>query len=387
MAGALLAEGESVIGNIEPCDDTHHALKAIEDLGAEVTLVDAHTISIKGGLDPRKDVINTGESGLAARLFTPIAAISDRRITITGKGTMLRRPIGMMIKPLAELGVTVESDGYLPITVQGPIKGGETTAEGFVSSQFITGLLTALPLTAEDTVIHVKDANSTPYLAMTVDMASKFGISIQHNDFNEFFVEGRQKYIPARIDIEGDWGCAAFMLTAGAIAGSVTAEKMNLVSLQADVTIIDALRKAGARIETSDHDITVTHHDLNAFNFDATHCPDLFPILVVLAANCSGKSTIKGAGRLIHKESNRAEAILGEFTKIGIDVWLEDDDTMAVNGGTVKGGIMDSCNDHRIAMAGAIAGLTAIAPVTITNAGAVSKSYPRFWEDLDSITN
>lgn len=387
MAAALLAEGKSALGNIEFCDDTRHALGAITDLGAEVTHSGEDTVYIRGGLAPRKEIINTGESGLAARLFTPIAALSPGRITVTGTGTMMRRPIGMMIKPLEELGVEIQSDGFLPITVQGPLRGGEAEAEGYVSSQFITGLLTALPVVGKDTVLRVHKANSIPYLAMTVDMAAKFGVRIQHNDYSEFFIEGGQKYIPAQIDIEGDWSSAAFMLVAGAVAGSVTVENISPLSLQADVAVIDALRRAGAEVIAGEHAVTVSCRELRAFEFDATQCPDLFPVLAVLAANCEGKSVIKGVQRLIHKESNRAEAILTEFKKLGIRVRRKDDDSMEITGGRIRGGTMDSRNDHRIAMAGAIAGLTAEKPVTVTNAEAVNKSYPRFWSDLGSITN
>ena len=126
LAGALLCNGESTISNIELCDDTRHAMKAIQDLGARVSQTGEHTYSVKGGLAPISDIINTGESGLATRLFTPIAALCDRKITVMGKGSMLKRPIGMMIAPLQNLGVEVESDGFLPISVQGPVQGGET---------------------------------------------------------------------------------------------------------------------------------------------------------------------------------------------------------------------------------------------------------------------
>lgn len=386
MAAALLAGGESVLGNIELCDDTRHALEAIQALGATVTPAGEHAYSIRGGLDPQSETIDIGESGLAARLLTPIAALSGHRITITGKGSMAKRPVGMMIKPLTELGVAVESDDFLPITVQGPLRGGEAEVDGYVSSQFVTGLMMALPLAAEDTILHVENANSIPYLAMTADMASKFGINIEHNDFAEFFIRGGQKYAPARIDIEGDWSGAAFMLVAGAVAGGVTAVNMNPLSLQADVAVIDALRRAGAEITTTVSDIAVGHNSLRGFEFNATHCPDLFPVLTVLAANCEGTSVIEGARRLIYKESDRAGAILEEFTRIGIDVRLEDDDRMVIKGAPIKGGEVDSRGDHRIAMAAAIAGLTAETPIVITGAEAVTKSYPRFWDDLASLT-
>lgn len=384
LAAALLSDGETTLSNIELCDDTHYAMNVITGLGASVRQTGPTEYVIRGGLAPITDTINTGESGLATRLFTPIAALCDRRMTITGTGTMLRRPIGMMIDPLRNLGVQVRSNGYLPITVQGPLRGGETDVEAYVSSQFLTGLLMSLPLAEGDTILHVEQPNSLPYLAVTVDLASKFRIRMEHNGFREFFIPGGQHYHPAKLHIEGDWSSAAFMLVAGAIAGEVTAKRMNTLSLQADLAIIQALTKAGAVIITTPDEITVRKRELTGFDFDATQRPDLFPILAVLGANCEGTTHIRGVNRLVYKESNRAEAIVSEYTKLGMDVALEDD-VMTVRGGSLSGGTIDSCNDHRIAMAAAIAALAASGPVTITNAQAVTKSYPRFWDDLDSI--
>lgn len=384
LAAALLSDGETTLSNIELCDDTRYAMNVITGLGASVRQTGPTEYVIRGGLAPITDTINTGESGLATRLFTPIAALCDRRMTITGTGTMLRRPIGMMIDPLRKLGVQVRSNGYLPITVQGPLRGGETDVEAYVSSQFLTGLLMSLPLAEGDTILHVEQPNSLPYLAVTVDLASKFRIRMEHNGFREFFIPGGQHYHPAKLHIEGDWSSAAFMLVAGAIAGEVTAKRMNTLSLQADLAIIQALTKAGAVIITTPDEITVRKRELTGFDFDATQRPDLFPILAVLGANCEGTTHIRGVNRLVYKESNRAEAIVSEYTKLGMDVALEDD-VMTVRGGSLSGGTIDSCNDHRIAMAAAIAALAASGPVTITNAQAVTKSYPRFWDDLDSI--
>ena len=384
LAAALLSDGETTLSNIELCDDTRYAMNVITGLGASVRQTGPTEYVIRGGLAPITDTINTGESGLATRLFTPIAALCDRRMTITGTGTMLRRPIGMMIDPLRNLGVQVRSNGYLPITVQGPLRGGETDVEAYVSSQFLTGLLMSLPLAEGDTILHVEQPNSLPYLAVTVDLASKFRIRMEHNGFREFFIPGGQLYHPAKLHIEGDWSSAAFMLVAGAIAGEVTAKRMNTLSLQADLAIIQALTKAGAVIITTPDEITVRKRELTGFDFDATQRPDLFPILAVLGANCEGTTHIRGVNRLVYKESNRAEAIVSEYTKLGMDVALEDD-VMTVRGGSLSGGTIDSCNDHRIAMAAAIAALAASGPVTITNAQAVTKSYPRFWDDLDSI--
>lgn len=385
LAAALLCKGETTLSNIELCDDTRYAMDVIANLGANLRQTGPTEYVIRGGLAPQTDRINTGESGLATRLFTPVAALCDHEITITGSGSMLRRPIGMMIDPLRNLGAEVVSNGFLPIAVRGPLRGGETDVDAQVSSQFLTGLLMALPLAEGDTILHVEQPNSLPYLAVTVDLASKFKIRMEHNNFREFFIPGGQHYVPTKLHIEGDWSCAAFMLVAGAIAGEVTAKPMNTLSLQADLAIIEALTKAGAVIITTPNEITVRHRELTCFDFDATQRPDLFPILAVLASNCEGESHIRGVNRLIYKESNRAEAIHTQYVRLGMDVSFGDD-VMTVRGKKLTGGTADSCGDHRIAMAAAIAGLAAEGPVTITNAQAVTKSYPRFWEDLERLT-
>ena len=388
FAAALLAEGRSTIRGLELCDDTRSAIEAITALGAKVEWVDEHTCTIDGGLSPQSDTINTGESGLSTRLFTPIAALSDKTIRIEGRGSMLRRPIGMMIAPLQELGVKVACDGFLPITVKGPLRGGETDVDGFVSSQFLTGLLMALPLAEEETVLHINKLNSRPYIAMTIDAVEKFGVRIEHNDYKEFYIPAGQKYEPADYYIEGDWSSASFMLVAAAIAGKVRVKNMSPLSLQADVTIIDVLEDAGAEIITSPTDIIVERNELRAFEFDATNSPDLFPILTILASQCEGTSKIIGVGRLLHKESNRAEAIVEEFSKLGIKMSIDDEeDALYVEGGEIIGGTVSSRGDHRIAMSAAVAGLCSREGVTIEDAEAVAKSYPTFWEDLKSLTN
>lgn len=386
LAVALLADGESTIGNLELCDDTRSAIRCIEALGAEVTLIDDSTIRVRGGLAPRTDRLHIGESGLATRLFTPIASLHNQPITINGEGTILYRPISMMIDPLRQLGVEVrDGGGFLPIQVCGPMQGGEVAVDGSISSQFLTGLLLSLPMAQNDTTIYVKDLKSLPYVDMTIDTARRFGVEIAHKDYCEFFIEGNQHYAATDYMIEGDWSGAAPMFVAGAVAGEVTVENISRLSLQADTAIIDALISAGAEVESTDNAITVRHRRLKAFEFDATHCPDLFPALVALAANCEGTSTLYGTERLLHKESNRAATLAEEYAKAGIEVDIDEQNIMRVRGGKIHGCTADSHGDHRIAMSMAIAALTADAPITIEGAECVAKSYPSFFDDLEQL--
>lgn len=387
IAAALLADGDTYLYNMELCSDTRAALFVSGALGAVAQHPGETTYIISGGRKPVTSTIDVGESGLSTRMFTPIASLFGVPITITGRGSILTRPMDMMIGPLRNLGVQVEdNDGYLPITVEGPLRGGQTEVDGRVSSQFITGLLMSLPLAQNDTTLYVNKINSLPYIKMTLDVLESFGIEVGVNhEYTEFFIEGGQKYTPRTYNIEGDWSGASCLLVAGAIAGEVTVTNLNPLSIQADVDIIQALSRAGAEIITEADKVTVRRHTLHAFEFDATHCPDLFPALVALASCCEGTSVLRGTERLTHKESDRAETLLLEFGKMGIEVDNEAHDTMLVRGGRIRSAVVSSHNDHRIAMAAAVAALASDGEITIEGAEAVNKSYPNFWNDLASI--
>ena len=285
LAAALLAEGESTLRNIELCDDTRSAMRCIEALGADVTVVDPHTLKIRGGLAPRGRTLHVGESGLSTRLFTPIAALAGVPLRIEGEGTLLRRPMTMMIAPLRQLGVEVRHrDGFLPFDVCGPLHSATVEVDGSVSSQFITGLLLALPAARGEFTIDVRRAVSTPYIDMTVEAAHRFGAEILHNGYTQFYIEGGQRYRPTDYSIEGDWSAAATLLVAGAVAGEVTLHNVSILSKQADTAVCTALVRAGAELIHEADRITVRRRPLRAFEFDATQCPDLFPPLAALAA-------------------------------------------------------------------------------------------------------
>ena len=388
IALALLSQGKSILRNIEFCKDTRSALSCIEALGAKVEILDESTIAIEGGLRPLSNTLHVGESGLATRLFTPIASLWHEAITIQGEGTLLHRPMIMMIEPLRALGVEVrDGGGYLPIEVKGPIHGGEIEVDGSISSQFITGLLLSLPLAEEDTTLHVTSPVSIPYIDMTIDTARIFGIEImqKEGDYTEFFIEGGQKYTPADISIEGDWSGASTILVAGAIAGEVTVKNISTLSKQADTAIIRALERAGAGIIIEHDSITVSKRPLKAFTFDATNSPDLFPALAALAAAAEGVSTIIGTSRLSHKESDRAETLRQEYEKLGIEIDISQEDVMTIRGGKIKPATVFSHGDHRIAMSLAVSALRCDGEVVIEQAECVEKSYPTFFEDLESI--
>lgn len=381
IAVAALAKGKSVLHNYTSCNDSDAALDIVQKLGAKVEL-SGRTIIIEGGLNPVSNTLNCGEAGLGIRMFTPIASLHTEKITLEGKGSLKVRPVSMLEEPLRQLGVTIETaNGYVPISVKGPMKGGNASVDGSLSSQMLTGMLLALPMAVSDSKIQVKDLRSKPYIDMTLEIMADFGITAQHNNYTEFKVAGGQNYQAREYNVEGDWSGASFLAVAAALAGKAEITNLRSDSRQADIAIIDALKSAGANVTIAKDKLVVEKNELLAYTFDATECPDLFPPLVSLAAHCKGTSKIKGTSRLAHKESDRASVLKEEFQKLGIRIDLEGD-YMLVHGSTLRGGCIFAHNDHRIAMAGAVAALCANEAIEIENAECIAKSYPGFYDDI-----
>lgn len=377
-AAAYLAaeQGSIACKIIDPsdCDDAKVALnitKVLSSAGMDVVQLDC------------------GEAGLSLRMFTPIAALTGKEVILNAKGSLMERPVSMMEKPLKEIGVHCKTqNGFPPVVVNGPMKAGNIELDGSVTSQFLTGLLMALPCVDGVSKIKVRGLKSKPYVEMTLQLLKHFGVKIEHNAaFDEFTIKGPQKYSAESYWVEGDWSGASFFLVAGAITGHAKVMNLNYKkSFQADKKILDVLKLCGAKVVEHKDAVEILKSDLKAFEFDASDCPDLFPPLVVLAMNCNGTSIISGADRLKHKESDRALALFEEFTKIGGKIDIKGNNIKVV-GGSIKGGEIDSRNDHRIAMAGAIAGLNSELGVKIKNEQCVSKSYPNFFAELKRLMN
>lgn len=387
IAAALLAETPTRLLNPTYSDDSRAALSVIRRLGATVEEKE-HEIRVHcpGGMKPTGEILHCGESGLSIRMFSSIAALCREELTLTGKGSLLKRPVSMIELPLKELGVEVTtSSGCPPLRVKGPLKGGTAHVDGSVSSQVLTGLLMALPKAPGDSQLYVKNLKSTPYIDMTLALLKAFGVEVEHTNYETFFIKGNQTYSIEEYEVEGDWSGASFLLVAGGVGGSVTVTNLDINSPQADRRIIDALKAAGANVKMYRNIVEVEKSELHSFHFDATHCPDLFPPLVVLACNCKGTSLIRGVERLIHKESNRAMVLQKEFTALGGVIRINGNQ-MEIDGKKLKGGTIDSHNDHRIAMAGAVAAINAESEVTIRDYECVAKSYPRFFEDFSAIS-
>ena len=386
LVASLLSGGTSTIKNPGRSEDELNMLRVIGLLGAQSEDQETH-LTINGGFEPSISHLNIGESGLGIRLIIPVLALSEREITIDGQGSLKKRPMGIIEQVLREAGVEcTTSGGYLPFKVKGPLKGGQIELDGSVSSQFLSGLLFALPLAEKDSRIEVKNLKSRPYVDMTLEVLELFGIEVENQNYEVFNIPGNQQYHSREIEIEGDWSNAAFFFTGAAIQGDLQIEGLNPSSMQGDRKILEVLRSCGVKIKLSHGIYNIQNpHELKPFEFDATDTPDLFPPLGVLAAYCQGTSSIKGVHRLRYKESNRAEAIMQELGNVGIDSYVGDDDRMHITGGKPVGGAWDSHNDHRMAMAGAIIALASENPVGITNARAVGKSFPTFFDTLKTL--
>lgn len=385
LLAGLLSNGISTIQNPGKSNDDISMMQAIQKLGATVEKIQG-SVKIDGGLNLEEKRVSAGESGLGIRLLTPTATLFNKEVILEGEGSLRNRPMKELEKSLNALGAEcMTNNGYIPIRVKGPLKGGEIKLDGSLSSQFLSGLLFALPLAEKDSLIHVKKLKSRPYIDLTLDILKAHGIQVENQDYQTFRIKGNQKYKPAGHTLEGDWSNAAFLMVAAAINGNIELNGLNTSSLQGDKKVLDALETADVRVtlKNSVYSIKKTAH-LKAFEFDATETPDLFPPLVCLAAYCKGTSSIKGVKRLTHKESNRAESLITEFKNAGIEVKISGD-MLVIEGGKPTGGTFDSHNDHRIAMAGTITALHAEEPVKITRQKAVKKSYPHFFEDLKQL--
>ena len=409
IIAAALADGRSHLRSYSPCADSESALAVARALGAKVR-IDGSTLTIDGigGARTSLETLHTGESGLLTRLMIPLmAAINDCPVTITGEKTLTRRPLKGVSDIMASFGVIVR-ENTVPMRVDGRIIPGVAEISGKDGSQLISGLLTALPLFDKPSTLIVTDPKSIPYMFITCDVLKRFGIKIssemegdekmiEDQDWSgctgvTFKIRGGQKYHAADFDIEGDWSSAAPFLVAGALYGKAEVSGLDTSSLQADLTIADILVEAGAVVSEMDGAVCVSRAPLEAISVDLNNAPDIFPIVSVLAAFCAGESVISGVGRLVGKESNRAEAILEMLSGLGVQAFIAGDDlhvagetltSRLLNGRLLRGGAFTSRADHRMAMALKIASLGASGPITIDDTTCVAKSFPGFWEMFD----
>jgi 3-phosphoshikimate 1-carboxyvinyltransferase len=389
-AASLLFKGTTIIRNPGYSNDDKAALGVIRDLGAVVEKMDDGSLKITGsGVNPESGAVSCGESGLGIRMFTPLVSLSNKRITINGEGSLVSRPMDFFDEVLPQLGVEIISrEGKLPLQVKGPLQPKNITIDGSLSSQFLTGLLMAYAASnAKDVTITVNNLKSKPYIDLTLAVMKQFGWEVENRNYEQFHFTGTTNRQPQTINytVEGDWSGAAFLLVTGAIAGDITVNGLDVQSTQADRAVLQALQACGAKLSIQAEQINIGPANLKAFQFDATECPDLFPPLVALAAYCKGTTVIEGVTRLTHKESNRALTLQEEFGKMGVEIELQDDLMLIKGGNGLKGAAVHSHHDHRIAMACAVAALKATGETVISEAQAINKSYPDFYEHIKAL--
>ncbi len=329
-------------------------------------------------------VLDCIESGSTLRFLIPVAAALGREVTFVGEGRLPERPIGDYLRLLPQHNVNCESDGGLPLKISGKLTPGEYELAGDVSSQYITGLLLSLPILDGDSrIILTTELQSKPYVDMTIKVMADFGVEAEETEYG-YFVKGNQKYRQRDYIVESDWSQAAFFLTAGVIGGDITLKGLNINSVQGDKEIVNILKRFGADIEVCENYIRCRKSELHGIEIDASDIPDMVPSLAVAASFASGKTIIKGAERLRYKESDRIESVVSNLKKMGVNV-TEKQDGMEITGGAVNGAELDGYNDHRIVMAFSIAGLFADGEVVISDAQSINKSYPKFFDDYNSL--
>lgn len=394
-AAALINKGTTIIDNGGNSNDEQAAKNIVQKLGATVesvrkqVVITSNDYIFNSDYPGKHSIISVGESGLSLRMFAPLAALFKQEITLTGEGSILTRPVDFFEKVFPQLGVEVHTNnGKIPLQLHGPLKPKNITVDGSLSSQFLTGLLMAFAKSCKTPVsITVNNLTSKPYIDLTLDILKHFGFKVENHHYERFDIFPRKIYSDhsVKYTVEGDWSNIAFLLVSGAIAGEVTVKDAVMNSSQGDKGVINALESCGAGLRITKNEIKVMQKDLTAFNFDATDSPDLFPPLVALAAYCKGTTTIKGVNRLLFKESNRAKTLQSEFEKMKVEITINGDLMLIKGSKNIKGAKVSSHNDHRIAMACAIAALKAKGNTVIHHAEAVNKSYPSFFNDIKKL--
>ena len=389
LLAAALCEEKSLIYNLGNSDDERNMLEVIQQLGAIVTFkASSNCYEIMPSKSfPSKATLNVGESGLAFRLITSVCAAVGGEFLIEGKGTLNNRSMQFFQDYFNSetLKVELSDGGKPPVRLFGKLSG-EFEVDGSESSQYISGMLMAIPLLKKERVLIVNNLVSKPYVEMTISTLTSFGVAIDTINKSYYF-DKALGYKATNYTVEGDWSSASYWLVASAIGAKVAVKGLSLISKQADRLILEAFKNANCYVNVDSDSIIIDGTNKTSFSFDANECPDLFPALVVLAAFCDGISEINGVLRLKNKESNRGKVLQAECAKIGVQIEIEND-IMRIHGGeNINGGVIHSNFDHRIAMAFGILQLFTLEKISIEHPEVVSKSYPQFWEHLSLLKN
>ena len=380
---AGLSRGKSKIISPLVCDDTEATDECLKAIGVKIKRKKNFWEVEGGNFSPPKEKLFCRESGTTLRLMIAVCSLIKGKCILTGRNSLMKRPIEPLLEALTDLGVKVKKRENLVI-VEDNFLGGKTKIRGDISSQFISALLLISPLAKKEVEIRLTtELESKPYVLMTIEAQRKFGVKINFSkDLKRFRIE-KQGYQSTEYQVEGDWSSASFFLSAGAISGRIRVKNLNQKSFQPDRKIIDVLRQMGAKTAIEGEDVIVEKSNLNPVRIDVRDCPDLFPIICVLSAAAKGRSEISGIERLAFKESNRLEEMEKGLKKMGIKTEKRKG-YFFIEAGKPKGAVIDS-TDHRIAMAFAILGLIAEGKTIIKNPDCVSKSFPTFFEELKKL--
>ncbi|MCH5300090.1 MAG: 3-phosphoshikimate 1-carboxyvinyltransferase [Ruminococcus sp.] len=383
---AALSFGKSTISPVVLSNDIKATIACINSLGAKTQLEDnVLTVDATDMFKNKKAVLDCGESGSTLRFFVPVAAMGGVETEFVGHGSLLPRPIGIFADILPPAGVECETTGVLPLKIKGKLQSGKFEIPGNISSQFITGLLFALPLLDGDSdIVLTSPIESIGYINMTIYTMSKFGVKVETTDYG-WHIKGNQHYSPNDYTTDGDWSQAAFFMCSGAINAETTVKGVNINSTQGDKEIAEILKRFGADVQINENSVTVKPNELNGIEIDARQIPDLVPILAVTGAFAKGTTKIINAERLRIKESDRLASISNALNKLGAKVTEKPDGLVIEGVKSLNGGTVEGCNDHRIVMAMSIAAEKATDKVTVTDAFSINKSYPSFYEDYNKL--
>lgn len=383
---AAMANGVSRISPVALSNDIKATIGCIKALGAEAVL-ENNVLTVDGTnmYKNKTALLDCGESGSTLRFFIPIAAVGNVNATFVGKGKLPQRPIGIFTEALPKAGTTCKTEGGLPLEIKGQLKSGIFEIPGNVSSQFITGLLLALPILEGDSeIVLTSPLESVGYIAMTIRTMKQFGVNIDTTE-NGWHIKGGQTYKSCNYTTDGDWSQAAFFMVLGAIGGKVTVKGVAKDSTQGDKKCAEILAEFGAKVTQSDNEVTVEKGDLKAITIDASQIPDLVPVLSVCAAFAEGTTKIINAERLRIKECDRLKATAELLNNLGGKV-KELSGGLEITGvSSLKRGNVNGYNDHRIVMSSGVCAARSDGDITATFAMSINKSYPDFYIDYNSI--
>lgn len=383
---AAMANGVSRISPVALSNDIKATIGCIKALGADAVL-ENNVLTVDGTnmYKNKTALLDCGESGSTLRFFIPIAAVGNINATFVGKGKLPQRPIGIFTEALPKAGTVCKTEGGLPLEIKGQLKSGIFEIPGNVSSQFITGLLLALPILEGDSeIVLTSPLESVGYIAMTIRTMKQFGVNIQATE-KGWHIKGGQSYKTCDYTTDGDWSQAAFFMVLGAVSGKVTVKGVAKDSTQGDKKCAEILARFGAKVTQLDNEVTVEKGELKAITIDASQIPDLVPVLSVCAAFAEGTTKIINAERLRIKECDRLKATAELLNNLGGKV-KELSDGLEITGvSSLKGGNINGYNDHRIVMSAAVCAARSDEDITATFAMSINKSYPDFYIDYNSI--